>query len=270
MNSPPASSSASPQENRTRTIDAVLKAQPAHYRNAVNDYEQLYLIVVLDGVLHFHDDRGAVPANPGRMVVLRPGTSFTLHTESAGYSGVALELKPPETDAHATHSTVLEPSTRIRTLADWLQDELSLPRTGSAEIIAHLTALLAEIALRETRSLPPGEPRLARATNWARRAREAIENSIYTTQGVHDVLQPFPISYRQLARYLVAEFGATPKELQLSARIREARRLLRETSWSVSTIALELGFSSTQHFTASFRGREGVAPGQWRSADGRG
>lgn len=270
MNRSQASSGASPPESRARTIDAVLKAQPAHYRNAVTDYEQLYLIVVLDGVLHFHDERGTAPANAGRMVVLRPGTNFTLHTESEGYSGVALELRPPETDAQASRSAVLEPSTRIRTLADWLHDELTLPQTGSAGIIAHLAALLAEIALRETHHLPPaGEPRVARATNWARRAREAIENSIYTTQGVQDVLAPFPVSYRQLARYLVAEFDATPKELQLAARIHEAKRLLRETSWSVSTIALELGFSSTQHFTAAFRGREGASPGRWRTADRR-
>lgn len=251
-------------------IDAVLKAQPPGYRNAVTAYEQFYVVVVLDGVLHFRDARTRSTVVPGRMAVLRPGTDFTLHTESEGYSGVAVEVRPAAREAYGGPSAVTEPSSRLRMLGEWLRDELALPGPGSEEAASHLAALLVELALRETRALPPGEPHLARAAYWARRAREAIENSVYAAQGVQAVLRPFPVSYRQLTRYLLAEYGTAPKELQLAARLREARRLLRETGWSVATIALELGFASAQHLTAVFAEREGIPPGRWRARAKRG
>ncbi|MFW6261204.1 MAG: helix-turn-helix domain-containing protein [Spirochaetota bacterium] len=251
-------------------IDAVLKSQPPGYRNAVTAYEQFYLVVVLDGVLHFRDAQSTAAVVPGRMAVLRPGTDFALHTGEDGYSGVAVEVRPAAPESFAGRSAVTEPSSRLRALGEWLRDELALPRPGSAETVSHLAALLVELALRETAALPPGEPHLARAAYWARRAREAIENSVYAAQGVQAVLRPFPVSYRQLTRYLVAEYGATPKELQLAARLDEAKRLLRETGWSVATIALELGFASAQHLTATFAAREGVPPGRWRARAKRG
>jgi AraC-like DNA-binding protein len=246
-------------------IEAVLKSQPPRYRNAVTDYEQFYLIVVLDGVLHYCEGRNQAAVVPGRMAVLRPGSEFTLHTESEGYSGVAVEVRPAAREAYGGRSAVTEASSRLTTLGEWLRDELALPRPRSAETVSHLAALLVELATRETTALPPGEPDVARAAYWARRAREAIENSIYAAQGVQSVLGPFPVSYRQLTRYLLAEYGAPPKELQHAARLREAKRLLRETRWSVATIALELGFSSAQHLTATFTEREGVSPGRWRT-----
>lgn len=249
-------------------VDTVLKSQPPGYRNAVTGYEQFYLIVVLDGVLHFTDARSGESVVAGRMAVLRPGTDFTLHTGPEGYSGVAVEVRPATVEAYAGPSAVTDSSSRLRMVGGWLREELALPRPGSAETTSHLAGLLVELALRETRALPPGEPHLARASHWARRAHEAIENSIYTTQGVQAVLGSFPVSYRQLTRYLAAEYGASPKELQLAARLREAKRLLRETAWSVATIALELGFSSAQHLTSAFTAREGVSPGRWRRADG--
>lgn len=251
-------------------VDAVLKSQPPGYRNAVTAYEQFYLIVVLDGALHYRDARTSATVVPGRMAVLRPGTDFALHTESEGYSGVAVEVRPAAREAYGGRSAVIEPSSRLRLLGEWLRDELALPATGSAEAVSHLGALLVELALRETAALPPGEPHVARAAYWARRAREAIENSIYASDGVQSILRAFPVSYRQLTRYLVGEYGASPKELQLAARLREAKRLLRETGWSVATIALELGFASAQHLTAAFAEREGVPPGRWRGRAKRG
>lgn len=253
----------------TPRIDAVLKSQPPGYRNAVTAYEQFYLITVLDGVLHYHDDRGWEDVTAGRMAVLRPGTVFTLHTGAEGYSGVAVEVRPAGVESYGGRSAVTSPSARVRTLGVWLREELAVPRSGSVGTVQHLAALLLELALRETRTLPPGEPHVARAVYWARRAREAIENSISTRQSVQEVLQSFPVSYRQLTRYLVAEHGATPKELQTAARLEEAKRLLRETGWSVATIALELGFSSGQHLSAAFTAREGLPPGRWRATHPR-
>lgn len=248
-------------------MDAVLKSQPPGYRHAVTSYEQFYLIVVLDGELLYTDPTNEASVMPGRMAVLRPGTDFVLYTETQGYSGVAVEVRPANQAGAEAVSAITQPSARIRTVGGWLREELALPRSRSADTVLHLAALLLEIANQQGSLFPPGEPHQARSAHWARRAREAIENSIYTTENVQAVLQRFPVSYRQLTRYLVAECGAAPKEIQIAARIQEAKRLLQETGWSVATIALELGFSSAQHLTAVFSEREGISPARWRGAN---
>jgi AraC-like DNA-binding protein len=247
-------------------IEATLKSQPTRYRNAVQGYEQFYLIVVLEGVLAYADDRTKIQAGPGRMIVLRPGSTFTLETAERGYSGIAVEVRDPDRTLLGGRSTVADPSEHVTNLAHMLREELSVPSESSSFVATRLASLLVALALRETESIPRGEPQLARAAFWAARAREAIENSIYSAASVHDVLDRFPVSYRQLARYIRAEYEVSPKELQQQARLRAAERLLRETNWSVTTIAFELGFASPQHFISAFAVREGVTPGAWRAA----
>ena len=252
------------QSISTWKIDAVLKSQPPRYRHQVAVYEQCYLIGVLRGRLFFDDDRGSAEVIRGRLAVLRPGSRFTLHTESDGYSGVAVEVRESHVELLGGLSAVTDPSPRIEMLCEWIEAELLVPSAASAQTLQHLAPLLLDLGLRETAHLPAGEPHIARAQYWARRAREAIENSLYAAIGVQELLGRFPVSYRQLTRYVRDEFGVSPKDLQSRARIAEAQRLLRETGWSVTTIALELGFASTQHFVSAFRQRVGTTPGSWR------
>jgi AraC-like DNA-binding protein len=82
---------------------------------------------------------------------------------------------------------------------------------------------------------------------------------------VSEIFADFPVSYRQLSRYLQAEYCAGPKELQQSARMAEVMRLLSETRWSVTTIALELGYSSAQHLASAFRRYAGMTPTEYRN-----
>lgn len=50
-------------------------------------------------------------------------------------------------------------------------------------------------------------------------------------------------------------------------RMREARKLLNETLLEVQSIAKEVGFTSGANFTAAFKARFGLTPGQFRQPD---
>jgi AraC-like DNA-binding protein len=88
--------------------------------------------------------------------------------------------------------------------------------------------------------------------------------SLTTGKSVREVLATLPLSYRQLARYCQAATGHSPKQLQLQARLEVARTLLADSSRSITTIALELGFPSSQHFATQFRRVTGQTPGAFR------
>ena len=65
------------------------------------------------------------------------------------------------------------------------------------------------------------------------------------------------------------ETGRTPHDFLLDCRIEEAARRLRtEPSLSVSRVALDLGFSSSQYFSVAFRARKNCTPSQWRRGGG--
>jgi len=59
--------------------------------------------------------------------------------------------------------------------------------------------------------------------------------------------------------------GRSPRWYVLEQRLRSARELLVESTWTVTEVALETGFSSSQHFSASFRKLFGETPTGFRS-----
>jgi AraC-like DNA-binding protein/mannose-6-phosphate isomerase-like protein (cupin superfamily) len=61
-----------------------------------------------------------------------------------------------------------------------------------------------------------------------------------------------------------AAFGLTPMRKLLLLRLEEAKRQLQETDKTITDIALELGFASSQHFARCFRAEFGLSASQWR------
>ena len=72
------------------------------------------------------------------------------------------------------------------------------------------------------------------------------------------------LSERSLQRKL-QEHDATFLEEVAEARVRAAKRLLEGGTSSLTTIALEVGCASPQHFSALFRRITGESPSAWRA-----
>jgi len=74
------------------------------------------------------------------------------------------------------------------------------------------------------------------------------------------------LSHRTLQRKLEDE-GTTFQNETIDARVRAAKRLLVERDAPLTTIALEAGFASLQHFNTLFRKRTGTLPSAWRARE---
>lgn len=59
--------------------------------------------------------------------------------------------------------------------------------------------------------------------------------------------------------------GRTPSEVLRELRMREARRLLVESSQPIGSVAFTVGYGSTAAFSRAFSNRHGVAPQDWRA-----
>lgn len=91
--------------------------------------------------------------------------------------------------------------------------------------------------------------------------RAAIEQDLDLT--LEAAAKRAGMSERTLQRKL-GELATTFQAEVIEARLHLAKKLLAETDRPVTAIALDVGFSSLQHFSAAFRKREGCAPSEFR------
>jgi len=130
---------------------------------------------------------------------------------------------------------------------------------GLAQLIAtHLARHYAEIpekGLGEHASLPGFK--LKQVTDW-------IETHLDEEFDLDRLAAKAGLSKFHFHRLFTQATGASPAKYQMNARMKEARRRLRETKGSVIAIALDVGFSSASHFAQVFRRETGMTPSAYR------
>ncbi|WP_208976340.1 GlxA family transcriptional regulator [Polycladidibacter hongkongensis] len=72
------------------------------------------------------------------------------------------------------------------------------------------------------------------------------------------------LSQRQLERLWHQFFGITPQQFYSKIRLKEAQRLLKESTEAISSIALRCGFVSSSHLGSAYKKQYGLTPGQER------
>ena len=70
----------------------------------------------------------------------------------------------------------------------------------------------------------------------------------------------------QLSSRFLLEVGKSPAAYHLQQRLEAAREVLMNPEMTVTQVALEFGFSSSQHFTRAFGDAFGVTPLAWQRA----
>lgn len=71
------------------------------------------------------------------------------------------------------------------------------------------------------------------------------------------------VSVPHLIALFKADFGATPRRWLLEKRLHLARTRLGQSESSVTSVAMELGFSSGQHLATAWRKHFGGSPREW-------
>ncbi|SEO88633.1 AraC family transcriptional regulator [Paenibacillus sp. OV219] len=100
-----------------------------------------------------------------------------------------------------------------------------------------------------------------------RLAREAscyIEEHLLDDIRVHDVAKQLNVHRTHLHHCFKNVYGVSPSMYINSSRIREAKSLLLTRDWSMEEIGLHLRFSSSAHFSRSFRSAVGMPPIRFR------
>lgn len=242
-------------------ILAGAKHQPAGYRFATDRYEQFQVIYVESGALQLRTPSSRADLSRGAAAVLPAGSEFRL-ASPRGYAGVFCIAAGAVCSALRGEARLVVGDERIRTLAGMMLAELQTPCEDSTRLLESLGYALAWRSVRC--SVDQAGPVEQDAAWWAHRAARQIEANIYSSLSCRQALAPLSRSYRQLARCFQATWSMSPKRYQLQAKLAEARRLLETTELSVTTISVELGFSSSQHLATAFKAVTGTTPSACR------
>lgn len=132
----------------------------------------------------------------------------------------------------------------------------------AAWVVVVLTEL--EQAVRENRSgvLPSGTPRIERLLI-------ELDQSLDEPWTLSAMASFCGLKRTQFAEMLRLHTGDTPTGLLNRLRVERARRLLRDSSKSITEIAFECGFGSSQYFARVFRSLTGVPASAFREISRR-
>ncbi len=247
------------------------------------------LCYIVAGKAHWQNTDGAYRLGPGDLY-------FTLPGEEHG--GVADELEPhhnfaigfdlrmagsrlgdPGRAASEAHSVdALLPRRRAipggqSTERIWMaiRSELErMPPAGDGArllAIAMVQALLVELAVSVTRlgiACVSGTQPVVPAADLAVVCHR-LRSSLSSPPSLAEMATWVGLSPGHFAVVFKRAFNATPHEYLTSLRIEVAsERLLSAPHESITSIALDLGFCSSQYFSEVFRTQRGMTPSQWR------
>ena len=101
------------------------------------------------------------------------------------------------------------------------------------------------------------EPTVARAIGF-------IRENIAEHPGIMDVANNVGVSKSTLNRLFRKWFGCSPQQEISRVRMEWAKELLRETDFSIGSIATQIDYVSTANFVRAFRELNGVTPQEYR------
>ncbi len=241
-----------------------LKSQPPGYRFSTSCYDIFQVIFVSEGELLFEDSDGLRGLGAGDLAVLKKGSRFSLSSPRSGYGGVFYVDLRGDRDVQNGTAAAFAASKPVNEIASIIQHYLFAGGAYSEIVITALCRSLAWAALRqsaEAENPKDNDP----ARYWTERISLAVQASLY---GSNDEFRrrigELQLSYKQLNRYCKQNSGCTVKELQIREKLREAERLLSGSSLSITDIAIELHFASSQKLAARFKEYYGRSPSEYR------
>ncbi len=148
--------------------------------------------------------------------------------------------------------------------------EVSLALPGRA---AGLTLAMDALVLEASRlcAPPPALPAPPLALHPSvRRAKDLLDHQPGRPWRLADLAQMAGLSAHHLVECFSKEIGVSPHRYLLGVRVRQAQEMLTGSDLSVTEIALELGFSSGQHFAAVFKRLTGETAQRFRAGKNTG
>jgi len=96
--------------------------------------------------------------------------------------------------------------------------------------------------------------------------RQKLCNNIYSSLNLDDLARELNFSKSYLTKIFKKQTGRTIMDYYLKMKIVEAKRLIGESSLSLTEISAKLGFYSLNYFSSFFKRKTGMAPSEYKKS----
>ena len=226
-----------------------------------------YMIIslVLDGkLLYKHGSRNFL-LEPGLVLVIPAGTSYSFDTfTTGGYRKRVVELAGPPLDSICTtlgfdRMMILRPEDPAPLLGTLRRLEELLERQDKATVPDLLAAgykLLLQLS-EEMRGSRRNSTLLAQA-------QQKLESALDRPLAMEQVAAELGMSLTNLNRIFRQELHSSPLKYRNTCRIELARELLQHSTLSIKEIAAKAGYCNQFYFPQEFRRRTAQTPTEFR------
>jgi len=91
-----------------------------------------------------------------------------------------------------------------------------------------------------------------------------LDQYYMTNISLEELSEKLFASPQNIARIISTAYGKNFNDLKLELKMRNAKRLLRDTNFSISKIGESIGYTTTRGFLAAFQKYEGCTPSEYR------
>jgi len=127
-----------------------------------------------------------------------------------------------------------------------------------------LRTALDYVVIEASRLFDPAARTIVPGHRAVQATRDVLDRSPAEPWKLADLGRLVGVSPNHLVELFRHETGVSPHRYLLNQRIDRAKQLLRDTDIPVTQMAIDLGFSSSQHFAKMFRSRERVSAVMFR------
>jgi len=230
---------------------------PPGYRIPAFEFDQGYIVIVLDGVLAKTFAREACTLTRDGVATLPPGA---VHTTAFGPSVtrvLAIRGREPAL-ALLVHRLRYARGIAVSALGRRIAVELQAQDVSWGLAAEGLVLQLIATSGRAAAS--------AARVPWLRSARELLHEGVPDVPGsLTELAAAVGVHPAHLARCFRREYGQTVGEYARALRLEWAAEQLALDGAPLAEIALRAGFADQSHFTRAFQQHAGVTPGRYRA-----
>lgn len=274
------------KERAYNNVRSVIARWPAAGLQELGKY---FLLCVVDGYVNYPVGRYYIKCGPGYFILIPPGIPCTdgSHTyvdleKNSSCDVITFLMQPGALEIWTSHghpqgrdteNNCLIFNKQVVTLFEMLIDEIMREDDRNLSLIEGLLGVFCEAAGREISAGRFQNVHLLKqikamqgtdAQDFSAKLHDYVTSHLHQRIGLESAARDLYLSPAQFARKVRQETGQSFVPYVTDFRLREARRLLEETDWTINIIQQMVGFRSSEYFCAVFKKHLNVTPSQYR------
>lgn len=249
-----------------------------HTPGHIHRYHQWYYVV--RGEVHVRAGAAEIALTAGKSVLFSPGSDREIWAGRRAPAYFAAVFDPrADLNLAPIYDRLLETTPDLEPDMALLVEAARHPRPDDALLVQALIVRMMVAFKRRVKNSPADAaavpPAAAPATLHRNHNRAVVERvELVLQQHFHedltreDLAGQLNLSPGHLARLYRSVTGQTLHDRITQLRMEAAKDLLLNSTFSITQIAFEVGYTSFSHFSKIFKDLEGITPGDYRRASG--